>query len=176
MATDTPPLEVIFSHGKESGPWGFKIKRLASIAKARHCAVDSIDYRQTQDPDERIGILQERLTGDPANTLLVGSSMGGYVALAATETFAAAGLFLMAPALYIPGWQRQRYPSRAACIEIVHGWDDDVIPVENSIKFARNADCELHLVSGDHPLNRSIETVESLFVGCLERVLRERIR
>ena len=37
-------MKVYFSHGKESGPWGSKIKRLANIAKEHGCSVDSIDY------------------------------------------------------------------------------------------------------------------------------------
>jgi hypothetical protein len=36
-------MKVYFSHGKESGPWGSKIKRLAGIAQQKGYAVDSID-------------------------------------------------------------------------------------------------------------------------------------
>jgi hypothetical protein len=45
-----------------------------------------------------------------------------------------------------------------------------VIPVQNSIDFAREADCSLHLISGDHPLNTSIESVETLFARFLDSV------
>jgi hypothetical protein len=37
-------MKVIFSNGKESGPWGTKIRTLADIAKAHGHEVDSIDY------------------------------------------------------------------------------------------------------------------------------------
>ena len=37
-------MKIYFAHGKESGPWGSKIKRLAGIAKDLGCAVESIDY------------------------------------------------------------------------------------------------------------------------------------
>ena len=37
-------MKIIFSHGKESGPWGTKIKRLANVAKRLNCSVESIDY------------------------------------------------------------------------------------------------------------------------------------
>jgi predicted esterase len=164
-------MHLIFAHGKESGPWGFKIKRLAAIADARACTLESIDYRDTQDPDERVERLLTRLEDAPQDLVLVGSSMGGYVSLVASASVAVAGVFLMAPALYIPTWQHQQYPSRAAHIEIVHGWDDDVIPVQHSIDFARGADCALHLVPGDHPLNTSIACVEAIFRNFLERVL-----
>jgi len=163
-------MHLVFAHGKESGPWGFKIKRLAAIARASACTVESIDYRDTMDPDERVERLLTRLADAPPELVLVGSSMGGYVSLVASAKVAVAGVFLMAPALYIPSWKQQRYPSRAAHIEIVHGWADDVIPVQHSIDFARGAECELHLIPGDHPLNTSIARVEAIFSGFLERV------
>jgi len=37
-------MKIIFSHGKESGPWGSKITKLANIGKAASFNVDSIDY------------------------------------------------------------------------------------------------------------------------------------
>lgn len=164
-------MQLIFSHGKESGPWGFKIQRLAPIAEARGCAVDSIDYRDCADAEQRVERLLQRLEQDGEHSLLVGSSMGGYVSLVASLNIAVAGLFLIAPALYMPALRHQHYPSRAAHIEIVHGWSDDVIPVQNSIDYAREADCSLHLISGDHPLNDSIAEIETLFRRFLDRVM-----
>ena len=34
---------VVFSHGKESGPWGTKIAALADIARAEGYEVESVD-------------------------------------------------------------------------------------------------------------------------------------
>jgi hypothetical protein len=31
----------------------------------------------------------------------------------------------------------------------VHGWSDDVFLPEKSIRYAKEADCTLHLISGD---------------------------
>ena len=45
---------VCFSHGKESGPWGSKIKCLAKVAERCGFAVESIDYQGIGDPDERV--------------------------------------------------------------------------------------------------------------------------
>ena len=36
---------VYFNHGKESGPWGDKITRLADIARGRGFDAQSLDYR-----------------------------------------------------------------------------------------------------------------------------------
>ena len=164
-------MKVIFSHGKESGPWGFKIKRLAAIAKKHGCSVDSIDYTDLMDPDQRVERLLDVLKQEAEPFVLVGSSMGGYVSLVVSESVDTSGLFLMAPALYIPSFGRQRYDSKSPLIDIVHGWSDDIIPVENSIQFARQADCALHLISGDHALNGVVEEVEALFDRFLFRVL-----
>ena len=156
-------MKIYFSHGKESGPWGSKIKRLADIAQVAGYQVESIDYTDTFDPDIRAERLVSILRKEDEPFLLVGSSMGGYVSVVAAEQVQAEGIFLMAPALYIPGYKVQNYNPNCGHIEIVHGWSDDVIPPENSIKFAKEHDCSLHLISGDHRLNSSIETVEKIF-------------
>lgn len=165
-------MKIVFSHGKESGPWGFKIKRLAGIAQQQGCDVDSIDYTDLMDPELRVERLLAALQVEADELVLVGSSMGGYVALVASESVAVKGMFLMAPALYMDGFQQQQYDSKSARIEIVHAWSDDVIPVEHSIKYARQADCTLHLLSGDHALNGVIETVERRFEHFLAAIPR----
>jgi len=78
---------------------------------------------------------------------------------------------LLAPALYIPCYATQDYSTDNKQLEIVHGWSDDIIPSGHSIKFAEKVDCTLHLISGDHRLNESIETVADLFGQFLNRVL-----
>jgi len=164
-------MKVYFSHGKESGPWGTKIKRLAKIAENMDCGVESIDYTDTMDPDLRVERVLGVLAKEQDEFVLVGSSMGGYVSLVASQEVRAEAIFLMAPALYIPGYERQEYRSRCSRIEIVHGWSDDVIPVEHSIRYAKEADCTLHLISGDHPLNSSLDVVARLFARFLEQVI-----
>ena len=164
-------MKVYFSHGKESGPWGTKIKRLAAIAMEMGCDVDSIDYTDTMDPDLRVEQLLTVLSKEKEDYILVGSSMGGYVSLVASESVDTKALFLMAPALYIPTFKQQQYHSKSPHIEIVHGWSDEVILVEHSIKYAKDADCTLHIIHGDHVLNSSIEVVASLFQQFLHRVL-----
>ena len=162
-------MKVYFSHGKESGPWGTKIKRLAKIAESMDCAVESIDYTDLMDPGLRVERHLEVLAREEDSFVLVGSSMGGYVSLLVSGTVDAKAVFLMAPALYMPGYEGQHYPFHSTHIEIVHGWSDDVIPAEHSIRYAKEADCTLHLISGDHALNSSIETVASLFEQFLLR-------
>ena len=163
-------MKVYFSHGKESGPWGSKITRLAETAKARGCEIDSIDYTDTYDPDKRVERLVDILKNEGQECILVGSSMGGYVSLMASGQVEAHAVFLMAPALYMRGY-KEEYPIGHRHLEIVHGWSDDIIPPEHSIRYAQEADRMLHLISGDHGLNSSIEVVDGLFRQFLTRVL-----
>jgi alpha/beta superfamily hydrolase len=163
-------MKVYFSHGKESGPRGTKIKQLAAMAQEIGCAVESVDYTDTMDPDLRVERLLQVLAGETDEFVLVGSSMGGYVSLVASEEVGAKAIFLMAPALYMPGYELREYNSRCSHIEIVHGWSDDVIPPEHSIRYAKEADCALHLIGGDHALNGSLEVVAGLFEGFLRKV------
>ena len=166
-------MKIYFAHGKESGPWGSKIKRLAGIAEDLGCAVESIDYTDLRDSaDLRVERLVNILKNDTGRFILVGSSMGGYVSLVASGKVEPRAVFLLAPALYMgDDYQSQNYPHNSQHIEIVHGWSDDIIPPENSIRFAREADCTLHLIRSDHVLHSSIETVEVLFEQFLKKVL-----
>lgn len=156
-------MKVVFSHGKESGPWGSKITKLANIAKELGFDVDSIDYTNMANPEERVVKLNSCLDSETQPYVLVGSSMGGYVSLVAAQTNEPVGVFLLAPALFMSGYNQQTYATNLGKVEIVHGWCDDVIPVENSIKYAEQARCSLHLIDGDHRLNSSIEHLTSIF-------------
>lgn len=154
---------VYFAHGKESGPWGTKITRLAKIARARGFHVESPDYTFTMDPEKRVAWLLELNPRAAKNLVLVGSSMGGYVAAVASRKLHPAGLFLLAPAFGCPGYARQDPKPRARRVAIVHGWDDDVVPVENSIRFARKHNAVVHLVPSDHRLMNALSLIERLF-------------
>lgn len=165
-------MKVWFSHGKESGPWGSKILRLAEAAKALGCEVDSVDYRDLPDPDQRVDRLVDILCREAGPCILVGSSMGGYVSLVASQRLATSGVFLLAPAVFMPGYRVQDFQRPASRLEIVHGWSDDVIPPDHAIRFARAWSVALHLIDGDHRLNSVLDTVIELFECFLRRVLQ----
>ncbi len=164
-------MKVYFSHGKESGPWGSKINTLAEIANQHGCVVDSIDYTDTMDPDLRVERLLTLLESEQGDFSLVGSSMGGYVSQVVSERVKAKGVFLLAPALYIPNYECQNYQKNTPILDVVHGWSDNVIPPEHSIKFAKDVKCSLHLIEGDHRLNSSIQTVSVLFDQFIRSIL-----
>ena len=150
---------VIFSHGQESGPWGTKIRSMAECAKSLGCQVDSIDYQGIADPTERVNKILRECAHIEDTLILVGSSMGGHVATAAAAKLGAAGLFVLAPAYYMPGYESLTPPAPSIPICIVHGWHDDIVPVDNSIRFARSCSATLHLVDGDHRLTKNIDEI-----------------
>lgn len=163
--------KVIFSHGKESGPWGSKIKRLAAIARRFNLDVESIDYSDTMDPDTRTQRLLDNLQGKKAEEcILVGSSMGGYVTLQAAKEVPVAGSFILAPAIYMPGYADKAPQQPLPNLTIVHGWQDEIIPVEHSVRFARQQDCTLHLVNDDHRLMNSLPQIELWFSAYLNQL------
>ena len=150
---------VIFSHGQESGPWGTKIRAMAESVRAIGCTADSIDYQGIPDPKARVEKLIAEASGIDDKLILVGSSMGGHVATAAADRMGAEGLFVLAPAYFMPGFEDLTPAPPRARICIVHGWRDDIVPVENSIRFARNCLARLHLVDGDHRLTANIAEI-----------------
>ena len=161
---------VIFSHGQESGPWGTKIRAMADTVRAIGLTADSIDYQGIKDPDVRVEKLIAACRDIDGPIVLVGSSMGGYVATAAAEAVGAKGLFVLAPAFHMEDHGLKTPAAPALPMSIVHGWHDDVVPVDNSIRYARDCSATLHLVDGDHRLTANIETINGLleqFIGGL---------
>lgn len=163
-----PQRLVCFAHGKESGPWGTKITRLADVARARGFDVMSPDYSHSHDPKERVAHLL-KLAPRAERLVLVGSSMGGYVSAMACAELKPQGLFLIAPALYFPGWDEEPAgcPPIAA---VVHGWADDIVPVERGITFARKNGADLHVLNSGHTLNDQLPALALLLDDLLKRV------
>ncbi len=162
--TEWAPV-VCYSHGQESGPWGSKIRALAEVAREYGFGVVSIDYAGEPDPERRVEKLLGQCPRDARPLVLVGSSMGGYVATAAARALRPEALFLMAPAFYMGGFEAP--PPGAARTMIVHGWGDDVVPVENSVRFARAFKSRLLLVDDGHRLSESIPLLREQFAMLL---------
>jgi pimeloyl-ACP methyl ester carboxylesterase len=149
---------VVFSHGKETGPWGSKITAMAATARELKLAVESVDYQGIEDPAKRVDKLLEAGSTMTGSMVLVGSSMGGHVSAAAAHRLQVRGLFLLAPAFYMRGFEAYT-PQDVDCpTAIVHGWRDDIAPVENSIRWAREHRAALHILESDHRLQDQIET------------------
>lgn len=174
----TPPTpRVIFSHGRESGPWGFKITAMAEVARRRGCQVCSVDYRGIDDPLARVQLLidhQSSLPPAPSGSplVLVGSSMGAYVSAMACASLRPQALLLLAPALYFPGWDQQPSDIPALCA-VIHGWQDEIVPVERAIRFATHNRADLHVFDADHGLSSVIHEINFIFDRLLDRLTEQ---
>jgi len=163
---------VIFSHGQESGPWGTKIQAMSDVVKSIGCEADSIDYQGIADPTDRVNKLVAECRDIDDRLVLIGSSMGGHVATAAAASLKAAGLFVLAPAYFMEGYENLTPAAPDIPICIVHGWDDDIVPVENSIRFAAACKAELHLLESDHRLTANIDEINYYLKRFIETLTR----
>jgi hypothetical protein len=79
-------------------------------------------------------------------------------------------LFLIAPALYFPGLDEEPagIPALSA---VVHGWGDEIVPVERSIRFARTHRAALHVLDSGHTLNDQLPALDRLFDDLLLQAL-----
>ena len=161
---------VVFSHGQESGPWGTKIRAMAEVVQGMGCAAHSIDYQGIADPTERVARCVRECGEFDDQLILVGSSMGGHVATAAAAPVGAAGLFVLAPAYFMEGYEELTPPPPAVPICIVHGWHDDIVPVDNSIRFARSCSATLHIVDGDHRLTANVAEINNYLRRFVENI------
>jgi len=158
---------VILSHGLESGPNATKVSALAEVADALGWASVRPDYldidarRDARAIDARVA---RTLANTPTEGRIVfgGSSMGAFVSGFASLERSCAGLFLLALPLEIPGYWR-RFAAAAVPTALVHGWNDELCPVDAAIDFARAHGADLHLVNDDHRLGAHVSYCASLF-------------
>ena len=163
---------VIFTHGRESGPWGTKIRALAKVAERLGCRVISRDDSDNRDPELRVARLIDEVKSIEGPVVLVGSSMGGYVATLASQVVRPVGLFLMAPAFGLPGYANQAPIPISRELTIVFGWGDDLVPVEPVLDFAKRYQAMLHMVPAGHALLEQVDCLTQLFELFLGRCLQ----
>ncbi len=141
---------VIYNHGKDSMPWGEKTLAFAEVAKQYGYLFESPDYRGQLDPDLRVKQLLSMDLSDYSTIVLIGSSMGAYVSTVASEVIKPKGLFLLAPAFYLPDYQQIEFKPTADVIRVFQGWQDDIVPPENVWRFCRTYRVRLDLYDTDH--------------------------
>jgi len=157
----------ILSHGLESGPHATKVSALAAVAEALGWASVRPDYRDL-DATRDLKVIRERtaraLAATPLDGRVVfaGSSMGALVSGFASLERRCEALFLMALPVgirdYPVAFEAARVPTT-----LVHGWHDELCPVDATIAFARARGDTLHLVDDDHRLGAHVEYCAEAF-------------
>ena len=153
---------VILSHGLESGPHATKVSAMAEVAEARGFSSERPDYRDldgTRDVREvanRLGRLLQRCAGAPRPLVLAGSSMGAYISALATREVPVLGLFLLAPPVRLEGYPHA-LEAAAVPTTIIHGWDDELIPAGDVVRWAQPRRDRLLLVNDSHRLAAHVD-------------------
>lgn len=165
---------VLLSHGLESGPQATKVTAMAAVAESLGWRTTRPDFRDldaTGDAmriGERIARLQEYVVaGEPL--VLGGSSLGAFASGRASLNVPCRGVFLLAPPLTITGYPH-RFASADVPTAIVHGWDDELIPVADVIAYAQQRRTPLTLVDDSHRLANHVQLIARWFGLFLERL------
>jgi len=157
---------IIFAHGMEGTPNGSKIRSLRDAG----FEVLAPDF-QGMALDERVDLLQ-RVCEEyrTASAVLAGSSYGGLAAsiVAMRMPDAFRGLLLCAPALHLDeppvDAQTVLIAPKGMKTAIIHGIDDDIVPISCSIEYAERSGEDIvafHQVDDGHRLADSHEEIIS---------------
>ncbi|MFO7530184.1 MAG: YqiA/YcfP family alpha/beta fold hydrolase [Marinobacter sp.] len=170
-------IHLFLSHGLESGPGSTKIQAMKQAAEAfPGVRAEAIDHRSNKEPDVRLKQMKtamESADADPARTILAGSSMGGWVCAQTSALTPVLGCFLLAPALALPRYPQSSPVIQARHTRIIHGWDDDVVPVMPVLELAREQRITTLVLPDGHRLQNSVDTVVREFTLFVETCLSE---
>ncbi|MGF2735580.1 YqiA/YcfP family alpha/beta fold hydrolase [Marinobacter sp. DUT-1] len=170
-------IHLFLSHGLESGPGSTKIQAMKRAAEAfPGVRAEAVDHRSSKEPDIRLQQMRaamEKASAEPARTILAGSSMGGWVCAQTSAHTPVLGCFLLAPALALPRYPQSRPVIQARHTRIIHGWDDDVVPVMPVLELAREQRINTLVLADGHRLQNSVDTVVREFTFFLESCLSE---
>lgn len=157
-------MQIVFSHGKESGPKATKILAMQSIAQKLGICSTSIDYQGIDNVAERTNKLLHTVQSLSGPFVLVGSSMGAYVSIAAQQKLSQVnGLFLLAPAVGIPGYETDNVENLPEKTLVIHGWQDEVISVSHAIDFCQQHSLASLFLKDDHRLSQSVDLIGEQF-------------
>lgn len=167
---------IILSHGSDSGPDATKVSALAALAESLGWTTHRPDYREDDlkgyagSIAPRLAQLSRAIQASPVPPVLVGSSMGAFVSGLASLDAPVAGLFLLALPTHIPGYPRAFAARTDVPSFLVHGFDDDVCPVDEAIGFARGHGMPTLLLRDDHRLGATLPVIEAEFRRFLEGI------
>lgn len=167
----------ILSHGFESGADATKVTALAEAAERLGWTHERPDYTGFDARREisSLGDVEARqahllaLAKDAAQRgplVLAGSSLGAYISARVSLEVPIKGLFLMAPALRMG--RLADLDAAAVPTSILHGWNDELIPVQAVVDWAHARRARLLLVDDRHRLSDHVEASAHAFAQLLD--------
>lgn len=163
------PGHVILSHGSDSGPDATKVSALARVAEALGWSTCRPDYREEDQlgyagcMTPRVARLVDAMRDQPRPLVLAGSSMGAFVSGLASLRAPCQGLFLIALPIDIPGCPQRFDAARGVPGMLVHGYRDEMCPVDAAVAFAREHSMPALLLDDDHRLANHVTMLERQF-------------
>lgn len=160
---------IILSHGSGSGPDATKVSALAALAESLGWHTVRPDYREDDAHGHagsvmpRLARLRATIAAQPAPPVLVGSSMGAFVSGLASLEYPVAGLFLMATPESIPGCEVDFDVTPEVPTLLIHGWRDEICPLDAMFDFAARRQLPLLILDDDHRLSDSVDTIAAQF-------------
>jgi predicted peptidase len=145
-------MKILFLHGLESGPHGSKYQALTWMFGD----VLAPDCTGVKDESQRLSIIQQALEAEKEPVIVVGSSMGGLMALLLHQASPdkVAGMVLCAPAIHRPAANNLDIEKLPPTI-VIHGKADTVVPFDCSLIFEKR----LIAVDYDHRLSNSMPDI-----------------
>ena len=168
------PGHVILSHGSDTGPDATKVSILAKVAESMGWTTERPDYREddqrghAESIEPRLARLHQRTVACARPPVLVGSSMGAFVSGLASLEAPVAGLFLLATPALIPGNDLAFDVRLDVPTLMIHGWRDDVCPLDEIYEFAGRRELPLLIVNDDHRLGEHVDAIGRQFGFFLE--------
>lgn len=153
---------VILSHGLDSSPDATKVSALARVAEAMGWSTERPDYSDIdaradiREVSARLERLVDRANAAPRPLVLAGSSMGAFISALATLEIECVGLFLMAPPVVLEDYP-QSLDAELLPTTVIHGWDDELIPAGDVVRWAQVRSDRLIMVDDSHRLEQHVE-------------------
>ena len=172
-----PRGHCILSHGFESGPDATKVTALAEVAERLGWSHERPDYTDLDarreigelgDVPARLQRLRELAQRAAARgpLVLAGSSLGAYISGRVSLEVPVRGLFLMAPPTTmgpLPGLDAANAP-----LSVLHGWDDELIPADEVVRWAQARRANLLMVKDTHRLSSHVGASAQAFAQLLQ--------
>lgn len=169
----------ILSHGFESGPDATKVTALADVAERLGWSHERPDYTDLDarrdvsplgDVPARVARLLALAQTAAARgpLVLAGSSLGAWISGHVSRQVVTEGLFLMAPPIRMGG--APPFEAADVPVSIIHGWHDELIPVQSVVEWALQRQAALLLVNDSHRLSNHVDASASAFAALLGRL------
>ncbi|WP_329742855.1 alpha/beta hydrolase [Dyella sp. A6] len=167
---------IILSHGSDSSPEATKVSLLATLAESLGWQTYRTDHRSDDarglagSVAPRIARLRACIEDCVAPPVLVGSSLGAFTAGLASLDVPVAGLFLLATPSGIPDYPRPFDMRPGVPSLLIHGWRDQVCPLDGVRAYAERHRLPLLMLDDDHRLAASLDMIAAQFRHFLDTV------